>query len=171
MKKTLLLFLPLISLTLVLSGCVTPPRQEKTQLQIREFQTRSYDTTDFKMVMKAVMAALQDQDFILKQAELELGFITAQKELDVENAGEVFWSILGAAFGGGKAIYRKNSITEASANISEHGDQIRVRVNFQIKLIDNVGRVIKIEQVEDQAFYQEFFSKVDKSIFLGKEGV
>ncbi len=171
MKKTLLLFLPLISLTLVLSGCVTPPRQEKTQLQIREFQTRSYDTTDFKMVMKAVMAALQDQDFILKQAELELGFITAQKELDVENTGEVFWSILAAAFGGGKAIYKKNSITEASANISEHGDQVRVRVNFQIKLIDNVGRVIKIEQVEDQAFYQEFFSKVDKSIFLGKEGV
>lgn len=171
MKKTLFLFLPLISFTLVFSGCIAPPKQEKTQLQIREFQTRSYDTADFKMVMKAVMNALQDQDFIIKQAELELGFITAQKELDVESAGEVFFSSLLAALGGGKASYRKNSITEASANISEYGDQIRVRVNFQYKLIDNKGAVIKIEQVEDEKFYQEFFSKVDKSIFLGKEGV
>ena len=171
MKKKLLLFLPLISFTLVFSGCVAAPRQEKTQLQIREFQTRSYDTTDFRMVMKAVMNALQDQDFIIKQAELELGFITAQKELDVENATESFLATFFAALGGGKAIYKKNSITEASANISEHGDQVRVRVNFQRKLIDNRGIVIKIEQIEDQEFYQEFFSKVAKSIFLGKEGV
>lgn len=171
MKKTLFLFLPLISFTLAFSGCIAPPRQEKTQLQIREFQTRSYDTADFKMVMKAVMNALQDQDFIIKQAELELGFITAQKELDVESAGESFLSGLLAALGGGRATYKKNSITEASINISEYGDQIRVRVNFQRKLIDNRGTVIKIEQVEDEKFYQEFFSKVDKSIFLGKEKV
>jgi len=171
MKKTLFLFLPLISFTLAFSGCIAPPRQEKTQLQIREFQTRSYDTTNFRMVMKAVMDALQDQDFIIKQAQLELGFITAQKELDVESGAESFLSGLLAALGGGKATYRKNSITEASINISEYGDQIRVRANFQRKLIDNRGTVIRIEQVEDQKFYQEFFSRVDKSIFLGKEKV
>jgi len=56
-------------------------------------------------------------------------------------------------------------------NFYEYGDQIRVRVNFQYKLIDNKGVVIKIEQVEDEKFYQEFFSKVDKSIFLCKEKV
>jgi len=170
MKKTIFLVLPLISVMLVLSGCLAPPPQ-KTQLEIRQFQTRSYDTTDFKMVVKAVMSALQDQDFIIKQADLDLGFINAQKNLDVESGPERFLSGFLAFLGGGTAHYKKNSITEASANISEFGDQIRVRVNFQNELIDNQGRVIKVQQVQDEKFYQEFFSRVDKSIFLAKEKV
>lgn len=170
MKKTILLVLPLISIMLVLSGCLAP-RREKSQLEIRQFQTRSYDTTDFKMVMKAVMSALQDESFIIKQANLDLGFIAAEKELDVESTGEVFLSGFLAALGGGKAQYKKNSITETSANISEFGDQIRVRINFQNKIINNKGQVMKVQQIEDQKFYQEFFSKVDKSIFIAKEKV
>ena len=168
MRRTIFLLLPLISITMLISGCFAP-KPEKTQFQIREFQTRSYDTTDFKMVMKAVMGALQDESFILRQADLDLGFITAQKELDVESAGERFLSGFVAFLGGGTARYQKNSITEASANVSAFGDEVRVRVNFQNKLIDNQGKTIKVEQIEDQKFYQEFFSKVDKSIFIAKE--
>lgn len=170
MRTTFFVLLPLILVSLLLSGCLAP-RQEKTQLQIRQFQTRSYDTQDFKLVMKAVMNALQDENFIIKQADLELGFITAQRELDIESMGERFLSGLLAALGGGTAQYKKNSITEATANISEFGNQIRVRVNFQNKIIDNLGKVVKVEQIEDKKFYQEFFSKVDKSIFLAKEKV
>ena len=170
MKKPIFLVLPLILVSLVFSGCLAP-RPEKTQLEIRQFQTRSYDTTDFKMVMKAVMGALQDEGFIIKQADLDLGFINAEKHLDVESASERFFSGLSALLGGGTARYKKNSITEASTNISEFGDQIRVRVNFQNKLIDNHGKVMTVQQMEDQKFYQEFFSKVDKSIFLSKEKV
>jgi len=170
MRRTIFVFLPLVLFMLLLSGCIAP-RQEKTQLQIRQFQTRSYDTKDFKLVMKAVMDALQDENFIIKQADLELGFITAQRELDIESMGERFISSFLAALGGGTAQYKKNSITEATVNISEFGDQVRVRANFQNKIIDNLGKVVKVEQVEDEKFYQEFFSKVDKSIFLAKEKV
>jgi len=169
MRKTIFLFLPLVSIMLLVGGCFTP-KPEKTQLEIREFQTRSYDTTDFKMVMKAVMDALQDEAFIIKQADLDLGFISAQKELDVTSGGEVFVSRFLAVFGG-SGRYRKNSITEASGNISQFGDQIRVRVNFQNKIIDNQGKIVEIQQIDDQNFYQEFFSKVDKSIFIAKEEV
>lgn len=172
MKKTICFVLPLVLVLLVSSGCIIPSSSSpETQLQIREFQTRSYDTKDYKMVMKAVMNALQDESFIIKQADLDLGFITAQKELDVESTVERLLSSFLAALGGGTAQYKKNSITEVSANISEYGDQIRVRVNFQNKIVDNLGKVVKVEQIGAEKFYQDFFSKVDKSIFLAKEKV
>ncbi|BCB95759.1 hypothetical protein JZK55_06810 [Dissulfurispira thermophila] len=49
-------------------GCATTGvTPEKTQLQIREFQTRIYDTNDVKMVMKAMLNVLQDDGFIVKK--------------------------------------------------------------------------------------------------------
>ena len=40
-----------------------------------------------------------------------------------------------------------------------------------MKVLDNKGGIIDLKQVEDQNYYQEFFSKVDKSIFLQKQGL
>ena len=166
MKKNWILFIFLISGSLFLVSCATTPTPQKTQLQIREFQTRSYDTNDTKMVMKAVLNTLQDEGFIVKNAVVELGLITATKEIDIESKSEAFFATL---FAGAQATWIKNSTIEASANISEFGPQTRVRVNFQIKTLDNKGGVREIKQIEDGQYYQDFFSKVDKGIFIQKE--
>jgi hypothetical protein len=63
----------------------TSPTTPKTQLEIREIQTRSYDTPDTKMVMKAVLNVLQDEGYNIKNAETELGLLTASKEIDIED--------------------------------------------------------------------------------------
>jgi len=148
------------------TNSVTTP--EKTQLQIREFQTRTYDTKDIKMVMKALLNVLQDDGFIVKNAVVDLGLLNAEKEVDIESLGEKFFAIL---FMGVNASWRKNLILEATANVSEFGDQARVRMNFQAKVLDNAGRVVKVEQVQDEKYYQDFFSKVDKGIFIEKEKI
>ncbi len=158
-----------LSLTsfLFLAGCVTTGASpQKTQLQIREFQTRSYETKDTKMVMKSLLNVLQDDGFIVKNANVELGLITATKEVDVENKGEAFFAALLA---GRDARWKKNSVIESSGNVSEFGTQTRVRVNFQLKVMNNRGEVMGVQQVEDPNYYQEFFSKVDKGIFIQKE--
>ncbi|MFQ5485254.1 MAG: hypothetical protein ACE5DO_07965 [Desulfobacterales bacterium] len=49
--------------------------------------------------------------FIVKQANIELGLLTAQKEIDVENSGEAFFLTLLA---GAHARYKKNSVIESS---------------------------------------------------------
>ncbi|WP_297987688.1 hypothetical protein, partial [uncultured Anoxybacillus sp.] len=135
-------------------GCattgVTPP---KTQLQIREFQTRLYDTNDVKMVMKALLNVLQDEGFIVKHASVDLGLLNATKEVDVEKKGEAILLVL---LVGADARWKKNSIIECTGNVSEFGKQVRVRVNFQMKLLDNRGNVIKVGQVEDLKYYQDF---------------
>jgi len=164
MKKNWMILTILI---LFFFGCATTGvNTQKTQLQIREFQTRSYETNDLKMVMKAMLNVLQDDGYIVKDANVDLGFLTATKEVDIEDKGEAFLSTL---FFGSQATWEKNSIIECTANISEFGTQTRVRVNFQMKVMNNKGGVEKVKQIEDQKYYQEFFAKVDKAIFIQKE--
>jgi len=164
----------MIMLTSVLIGCATQqPTVEKTQLQIREFQTRTYDTADFKMVMKSVMSSLQDDGYIIQQANVDLGLLTAKKDLDTTDNFSAGLSALSAALDGraNNARYEKTTIIEASANISSFGKSTRVRVNFSKKKLNNRSEVMSVEQIGDQQFYQTFFSKVDKGIFIGKEGL
>lgn len=156
-----------IIMFLLLPGCVMqPPIPQKTQLEIREFQTRSYETKDVKMVMKSMLNVLQDDGYIVKNANVELGLLTATKEVDVENEDQAFVATL---ISGREARWNKNSIIESSANVSEHGNQTRVRINFQLKTLNNKGEVVDVKQIEDSKYYQEFFAKVDKGIFIQKE--
>lgn len=152
---------------LLFVGCATrPPAPQKTQLEIREFQSRSYETKDVKTVMKSLLNVLQDDGYIVKNANVELGLITATKEIDVEDTGT---AVMLSLLAGHEARWSKNSIIECSANVSDHGTQTRVRINFQLKTMNNKGEVMGVEQISDSTHYQEFFSKVDKGIFIQKE--
>lgn len=142
------------------------PQPEKTQLQIREFQTRTYDVDDELAVLKAVAAVLLDEGFIIKDAETDLGIISAVMEVDIESGGEKFFSIL---FFGANARWAKNSIIEAAVNVSKFGEQVKVRIVFQVKSMNNKGEVMVVQQVDDQQYYQDFFAKVDKGIFIQQE--
>lgn len=152
---------------LIIIGCTTTtPTPTKTQLEIREFQTREYDTNDVKMVMKSLLNVLQDDGYIVKNANVELGLLSATKEIDVESKGQAFLLVLLA---GKDARWRKNSIIECSGNVTEMGKVCKVRVNFQVKTMDNVGAVREVKTIDDALFYQTFFAKVDKGIFIGKQ--
>lgn len=160
--------IPVLLAVCLASACATPRTPPQSQLQIREFQTRSYETTDTKMVMKAVLNTLQDEGYIVKNAVPDLGLLTATKEIDVEDKAT---AVLLAVLSKGKATWPKNSIIEATANVSEFGTQTRVRMNFQVKTYDNKGAVREVKQIEDGNFYQDFFSKVDKGVFIQKENL
>jgi len=71
--------LVIMGLSLILTSCflVPPPL---TQVQIREMQTRTMQATDNMMVQKAVVNLLQDDGFIIKNAEPDLGLFVAEKQ-------------------------------------------------------------------------------------------
>lgn len=154
-----------LALSCAPTASVEPP---KTQLQIREFQTRTFDVDNELMVMKAVASVLLDEGFIIKDAETDLGIISATKEVDIESGGEKFLSIL---FFGANARWAKNSVIESTVNVSKFGKQVKVRVIFQVKSMNNMGEVMAVQQVDDEKYYQDFFAKVDKGIFLQKEEI
>jgi hypothetical protein len=164
-------YIQIYSLIIVISlfGCnLPPPIPPKTQLQIRELQTREYPSKDLKQVMKAVIGALQDDGFLIRNADKELGFINALREYDVMDPNSAFVAQL---FEGSRARYEKTSIIEASANVSDFGRNVRVRIVFQVKIIDNFGMPIDSRTVEDAKMYQDFFVKVDKSVFIERQGL
>lgn len=157
----------LLSLSL-LAGCASAPRVQHTQLELRQFQTREYATTDSRMVLKAVLNVLQDDGFMVEQASPELGLLSASKEVDIEKRGQ---AIAAALFAGVNARWNKTRLVEATANVSEFGERCRVRVTFESKVTNNKGEVVSVDQIGDEAFYQEFFAKVDKGIFIQQEGL
>ncbi len=66
-----------------LAGCATTTPANVigagTQLETRHIQTREYETLDKGMTMRSVIATLQDLGFVIDQADVELGTITATR--------------------------------------------------------------------------------------------
>jgi len=94
----------------------------------------------------------------------DLGLLTATKQLDVENKTGAVILVL---FGGANARWAKNSETEVTVNVSELGNQVQVRANFSLKVIDNKGGVVDVKQIQEQAYYQEFFLEGRQGHFPG----
>ncbi len=81
------------NLALTISRC-TSTKPPVVQLQIREFQTRAFDHVDQKSVLKAMFNDLQDERFIIKQGNLDLGLLYPEKQVDVENTTEAALAVL-----------------------------------------------------------------------------
>ncbi len=68
---------------LSIAGCMTPPTNKimagSEQVALRSYQTRSFDTTDKTMMLRTVIATLQDLGFIVDQADEEIGVVTGTK--------------------------------------------------------------------------------------------
>jgi hypothetical protein len=69
---------------LLIAGCATTgPSPNVTgagsQLEIRQIQTRDYDTLDKAMTLRSVIATLQDLNFVIDKADADLGTVTATR--------------------------------------------------------------------------------------------
>ena len=65
-------------------GCVNNSTQSALdvgtdQVQLRQIQSRAFDTTDKAKTLRTVIAVLQDLGFVIDKADLELGTVTATK--------------------------------------------------------------------------------------------
>lgn len=161
-----LLLLGIAALTAACAPSIPPT---KSQLEVREFQTYTFDTADSKLVMKAMFNALQDDGYVVRNAVIELGLITATKEIDLA-PGRSLDSIGGGIFGWQEApAFAKLQVNDFTGNVTEFGQQTRIRISFQRKVLDSRGQIIEVRAIQDPAFYRDFFSRIDKSVYLQKE--
>ncbi len=174
MFKRLILVLLLLCFALPVSArksqqetIITP----MSQLEKRQFQTRTYQTIDKPLVMKAMLNVLQDEGFIVYNANPLLGFIYGVKDFDTSDPN----IDISKEFGLSKARLNwsgvKVATIETTANVTEYGKSMKVRVNFKRKLLNVYGNAQFIDDVNDEKYYQDFFSKVDKAIFLQKQKI
>lgn len=142
----------------------------------RELESRTYADCDAQALMRAVLAALQDDGFIVRTADANLGVITATRESarPVSAASRVGRTMAIVLTYGMAALLPGpkdgSSILEATANVASLGTEARLRINFQLKRLAG-SEVKEVRTVLDGRVYQELFAKVDKSLFLQRESL
>jgi hypothetical protein len=75
-------YILLVFLLATVVGCNTSRKQvlaSGSQVELRSYQTRTYDTDDKIRVLRAVMATLQDLGFVIEKADDVVGVVTATK--------------------------------------------------------------------------------------------
>lgn len=137
MKNHCLNFKTIIAISLIIGliGCATTQERlldtKTSQVQIREVQTRVFDTTDKENLLRTSIATLQDLGFVIDKADYTLGTVTGTK--------------------------LNRYALRMTVTVRPRGEtQSLVRANAQYQLV----------AVEDPEPYQQFFSALEKSLFL-----
>lgn len=168
--------IPLLAAMLLAACASAPTAPPASPLALRQAQSRSYTESDTRSVLKAVLATFQDEGFSVRTADSSLGFITATREtLQPASPGLKAARWTAAAFTYGLALLLpspKDRITqvEGTAHVEElDAGEVRLRLSFQLRVVDGAGKVRKLVDVTDPVAYQAFLAKVDKSLFLQRE--
>jgi len=108
----------LMLLILSIAGCATTTQRaldsEQSQVEVRSIQTRAFDSTDKKKMLRTIMSTLQDLDFVIERADADLGTVTGAK-------------------------FVKNTVLKMTVTVRPRGEtQLLVRANAQygLKAID-----------------------------------
>lgn len=129
-----------VLICLLLTGCTSsaPDVTGSSQsLAMRAIQTREYDTLDKDMTMRSIIATLQDLGFIIDNADAAISTVTATRYYQHERY--------------------QNYIMKITVTVRERdGKRVAVRANARVN--DNA--------VEKPETYQDFFTALDKSMFL-----
>lgn len=170
----------------------------KTTMEIRDIQTRYYDTTDIQKVMKAVINTLQDNGFVIQDGEMELGYLRARKDFRAKRTDKgritvytiellYYGACTGMTFGMDAPflvipiMHLRNElalhpvIIDSNITFERVGKRTRVRINLIEKILENADGYTmikssprKVVRHYEPELYQEFFNQVDKNLFLEK---
>ena len=147
---------------LMLCGCAVPqlPSQQAEQLTVAKAQR------EIKVGMTSAQV-LQDLGYNLTESETKMGLLTASKERDATNGGQIAGAVLLAALMGARVpldTTQKIHATVVSTK-SKNNDGYLVRAKFARVVFNDMGGA-KVEVIKDPEIYQEFFNKLSQSIFL-----
>jgi hypothetical protein len=161
----------LVAFSMILGGCAQQIPKDALQLrpeslELRQLQTRSFDTKDEKKLLTAGASVLQDLGFNIDESETPLGVIVGSKDRDAVEAGQVVGSVMVAVLFGVYMPVDKNPKIRASLVTRPVDKKTNLRVTFQRIIWNTQGQIARTESVEDPKIYQEFFEKMSKSVFL-----
>ncbi len=160
--------------TLSVTGCQTIPEDalalSPESLEQRSLQTRRYDNTSEPDLLIASAGVIQDLGFNIDESETELGVIVGSKDRDATEAGQIAGAILVAALTGTAVPIDKNQKLRVSLVVKPAESGIKgsylVRVTFQRIVWNTQNQVSKIEALDDPEYYQGFFDRLSKAVFL-----
>lgn len=162
---------------LLLAGCVTIPENlfvvTPQLLEQRQLETRRYDGMNEAGLITASANVLQDLGFNLENSETKLGVITASKQRDATQGGEIAVAIVVAILGGGAMAVSKDQTIRVALVVRPVNDSAGkpmpesnfVRVTFQ-RVVRRTDNSVVPETLRDPELYKDFFERLSKSVFL-----
>ena len=135
-------------------------------LKDRQLQTRIFEDSNEKKILTASAAVLQDLGFNIDETEVSAGVIACSRERDVTDPKEVVLSIALLFLGIYLPYAEKQKVLASLVTRPLSQNRIAVRITFQHMVWNSDHVLIKNEQINEPEIYQEFFSKLSKSVFL-----
>ena len=173
----------ILLIVFLMVGCVAPPPIDlfvstPQLLKQRQLETRRYDEIMDMELITACANVLQDLGFNLENSETKLGVITASKERDASNAGEIAGAIVIGVLTtlmGAPVILStsKDQTIRVSLVVrpvlDSNGEKMDyshfVRINFQ-RIVRKTDNSIHYETLTNPELYINFYAKVSKSVFI-----
>ncbi len=140
-RKSSLTLAALALIAMTAAGCQTNSKDQvlqvsSSQLALRSIQTRAFDTNNRQLLLRSIIATLQDLSFVIDKADATLGSVSATKLNGYQ--------------------------LRMTVTVRPRGEtQSLVRANAQYNLV----------AVEDPEPYQQFFTALEKSLFLTAHNV
>ena len=161
MKKILSTIILSTLLIFGLNACNTVPKGAlaltQDSMELRQLQTRSFNTTNEKKLLISAAGVLQDLGFTIDESETKLGVIVGSKDRDAMEAGQIAAAVIIAAFSG---AIRASIVTRPV------GKKTNLRITLQRVVWNTGGQITRREPIEDEEIYQGFFEKLSKAMFL-----
>lgn len=161
---------------MLMVGCATTLpgdafKWNETTMQMRQMQSRKFDTVDEKKILRGCALLLQDLGFNLTASESAVGLLNAQKDRSAVEGDQIAVKILAAVFLDADVKIDSHQKIKVSIVTRPLENQIIVRVTFQRIVYDEQGHVRRLEAMKAPHHYQEFFEKLSKSLFLTAHGI
>ena len=132
----------------------------------RQLQTRVFETDNESRLLEASAAVLQDLGFTIDESEVKCGVIVCSRDRNVAELYDVGLSILASLFFIDYEYATRQKVLASLITRPLEANRIAVRITFQHLVWDTQKDLIKNERINEPEIYQEFFSKLAKSVFL-----
>ena len=162
-----------LALVLAFSGCATIPKDafklSATSLEDRQMQSRKFTTLDTKLLLSSGASVLQDLGYTIDESNVGLGVLTASKQADATNAGQIAGAVMLALLTGTVTptddeqkiricLVIQDGLADESSSIA--------RITMQRIIWNTQGQISRVESINAPEIYQAFFEKLSKATFL-----
>ena len=161
-----------ICLVLGLSACVSMDsyyQLPENYQAARQMETRRFEAKNEEQILTAAAGVIQDLGYTIDESETELGLITAIKDREAGSAAQKAMAIMIAASAGKNTqpVYdvRQRVYLSLVSTKSKTNPGYNVRVKFGRIVWDNTGDS-RMQHMESEQMYSEFFDKLSQSLFL-----
>ena len=172
-----------VTLALLLGACASAQpsalsRLPQSPLELRQTQSRTFESADARLVLKAALSVLQDEGYVIREANAELGLVTAVMEWRSSQENRSLrvlkWVAALPTYGASLLVpsgKTEFSAVEANVNVTQEASRSRVRISLVSKVTAKNGAVKSVRPIDDPLAYQALLARLDKAVYLQKEGL